>query len=158
MQWRLLTSPCFSVCSCVSVVAFKLLNHDKNWYKSGENILIKLEALGSLNLQFQTLSNKKEEDIRIFEVLATLLTVHIVCATGSWTNVKLYWIYIVIECEIARWRNCICLVKFPLWWQLMTGNRRVNFDTGVNYVHVYMFLIFINVVMWICAVQTASLM
>jgi len=49
---------------------------------------MKLEALGRLNFQFQTLSNNKVEDMRIFEVLAILLTVHVVCATGSWTNLN----------------------------------------------------------------------
>ena len=97
IQWRILKSPC---CLCVLVclsVAFKHLNHQTDWYKCGEKILMKLEALGELNFQLQTLSNNKEEDMRIFEVWTILLTVHIVCATGSWKNVKIYWVYIDIE-------------------------------------------------------------
>jgi len=42
---------------CLSV-AFKHLNHETDCYKSGEKILIKLEALTRLNFQFQTVITK----------------------------------------------------------------------------------------------------
>ena len=109
-----------------------------DWYKCGEKILVKLEVLGNFNFQFQTLSSNKEEAMRIFEVSATLLTLHIVCTTGSWTNVKNYFIYIVDECERVRWRNCICLVKFLVTITMDDWEQAcVNFDTAGNYVHVY---------------------
>ena len=88
IQWRLLTSPC---CSCLLVclsVAFEHLNRVTDCYKFDVNIMIKLEGLGRLKFQFQTLSNKNKEDMRNFEVWAILLTLHILCATGTWTNVK----------------------------------------------------------------------
>jgi len=53
------------VCLCV---AFKSLNCVPDIYKSGEKVLMKLEALGRLKFQFHALSNNKEEDMRNFEV------------------------------------------------------------------------------------------
>ena len=81
-----------SCCSCVLVclsVAFKFLNRVTDCNKSDVNNMTKLETLGRLKFQFQTLSNNKEEDMRNFEVRVILLTVHILCATGSWTNVNI---------------------------------------------------------------------
>jgi len=71
-------------------VAFKFLNRVTDCYKSGVNILTKLEALGRLSFQFQRLSNNNKEYMQTFEVWAILLTVHNLCATGSWKNVKIY--------------------------------------------------------------------
>ena len=65
-----------------------------------------------LKFQFQTLSNNKEDYMRKFGVWDILITVHILCAARSWMNVNVYWICIVIECEIARWWHCKCLVEF----------------------------------------------
>jgi len=52
---------------CLSA-AFKLLNCVTYRYKSGEKMLMQLEALGRLKFQFHTLSNNKEEDMRNFEL------------------------------------------------------------------------------------------
>jgi len=52
---------------CLSVM-FTFLNRVTDCYKSGVNILIKLEALGSLKFQFQTLSNYKQDVMRTFEL------------------------------------------------------------------------------------------
>jgi hypothetical protein len=66
IELRLLTSPCCScVLACLSV-AFKNLNHQTVWYKCGDKMLIKLEAIGRLNFKLQKLSNNKEENMSIF--------------------------------------------------------------------------------------------
>ena len=140
----LLLCPCVSVCLSV---AFKFLN------ESSEKILMKLEVLGRLKFQFQTLSNKKEEDMRTSDVWATLLTVHILCATGSWTNVKIYWVYIVIECEIARWRHCICLVEFSVTMKIGDWEQACEYWYGgklctcLQIVHK---ILLIKFYMWLC--------
>ena len=106
IQWRLLTSPCCCLCFWCSI---NLLNS-----VTGEKILMKLEALGLLKFQFKTFSNNKEEVMWTFVLWVILLGDNILCDAGSWTNVKMYWVYIVIECEIARWRHCIYLVEFSV--------------------------------------------
>jgi len=121
---------------CLSVM-FTFLNRVTDCYKSGVNILIKLEALGSLKFQFQTLSNYKQDVMRTFELWAILLTINILCATGSWRNVKIYWVYMVIEWEIAKWRHCICLVEFYVTMKMDDGKWACVFWYGVNYVHFY---------------------
>jgi len=52
---------------CLSA-AFNLLNCVNHRYNSGEKIVLKLEALLRPKFQFHILSNKKEEDMRNFEV------------------------------------------------------------------------------------------
>jgi hypothetical protein len=121
VQWRLLTSPCRSCFLVCLSVTFKFLNSVTDCYKSGVSILMKLEALGHLTFQFQRLSNNNKEYMQTFEVWTTLLTVHILCATGSWKNVTIYWVYIVKGCEIARWRHCINLVEFSVTMEMDGG-------------------------------------
>ena len=59
-------------------------------------MLMQLEARGRLKFQFYIISNNKEENMWNFEVWALLLTVYTLRATGSWMNVKIYLVCIVI--------------------------------------------------------------
>ena len=56
------------VCLCVSVCSIKTSEPCDRLLKSGEKVLMKLEARGRLKLQFLTFSNKKQEGMRNFEV------------------------------------------------------------------------------------------
>ena len=75
--------------ACLSA-AFKLLNSVTDRYKSGKQLLMKSEPLSPLKFQLHNLSYNKQEAMRNFEVCTILITVHILCATGSWVNVKMY--------------------------------------------------------------------
>jgi len=97
------------------------------------------------------------------EVWDILLTVYTPRSTASWTKVKIYWVYIDIEIEIARWRLRIYLVEFCVTkitdgWELAC-----EFDREVNYVHVYILYTEycyqnVHIIMWIIALQVASLL
>jgi hypothetical protein len=60
--------------------------------------------------------------MRNVEVCAILLTVHILCAAGSWMNVKNLLSIYSYGCEIARWQYCTCLVEFPVTVEMDDGN------------------------------------
>ena len=153
IQWRLLTSPCSSCALVCLFQAIKLLNHENDWFKYGEKFLINLKAHGRLNFQFQTLSNNKMDGMRIFELWATLLTLYIVCAIWSWTNVKNYCVYIVMECEIGRWRTCVCLVKFPATMTMDDWEQAWEFWYGgklCTCLHIIYKILILKMYMWIC--------
>jgi hypothetical protein len=96
-KFELSTMPC---CLCVLVclsVAFKISEPcDRLLQTTVWTLWWPWGATRRLTFQFQTLSYIKVEGKRTSEVWVLLFILHIACATRSWTNVKIYWVYIVI--------------------------------------------------------------
>ena len=101
-----------SLCVCLSV-AFKLLNHVTNCYKSVVNIMVTLGASRHLTLNFlQSVIKiwRRGELLRcephlraVTDILHTAVDREELCRFCEGA--------IFTECEIARWRQYICLLK-----------------------------------------------
>ena len=55
-------------------------------------------------LKNHTFCNNEVEDTRNLEVRAIRLEEHMSCAMRSWRNIKIYYVYRVIDCKILSWR------------------------------------------------------
>ena len=74
-------------------------------------IRFKLETLGCLKFQFHALSNIEEEDVRNFEMLAIMFTVHILCPTAvSHTAHCTYPVCYCCEPYCSLYISCVLLL------------------------------------------------